>query len=436
VWSYISAPSYAFKSWCWIKYRDSFAFYTLREGGSLALIRFGSGSERKGTGGPCLSLPRTTSLRFKDVFARGIFSGLTLGHFKINYCGTVCSVLGCFDSRCDFQDGNSNTQWGPTEIQGGMPGIEPRTPSAESLRRCYYHLGIGESIIVIITGVKRIVNWVEVTKDKVQFVVPCADLRHAAGMLRLQWYEVEAVLMYRGKILSANFLPPKYFVCKKCSRYWCFSTRGPWIVVNIIMPSLLCCFCNFKIAYSVQHCTNIVHEFQTEIDIIPEVTKRVLPLFYITNNFRCNLKWQRDICVYTFARRWTQCSDQEGDAAASCGPSNGAQDRSVWTTREPTAGAWRTRSTYLRIGPVREQDFSFSFLHILQKTGIRCYPIGTVTKTLFLEMIYCHILRIKCCHNTYCCSVIQFSQCKFSISISLLNNLWYKIWSADSGEDS
>ena len=87
-----------------------FTFYTFREGGSLALIRFGSGSERKGTGGPRLSLPRTTSLRFKDVFARGIFSGHTLGHFKINYCGTVCSVLGCFDSRCDFQDRNSNMQ--------------------------------------------------------------------------------------------------------------------------------------------------------------------------------------------------------------------------------------------------------------------------------------------------------------------------------------
>jgi len=67
-----------------------------------------------------------------------------------------------------------------------MPGIEPRTPSAESLRRYYYHLGIGDSIIVIITDANRIVNWVEVTKDKVQFVVPCADLRHAAGTLRLQ----------------------------------------------------------------------------------------------------------------------------------------------------------------------------------------------------------------------------------------------------------
>jgi len=39
-----------------------------------------------------------------------------------------------------------------------MPGIEPRTPSAESLPRYYYHLGTGESIIVITTDVKRIVN--------------------------------------------------------------------------------------------------------------------------------------------------------------------------------------------------------------------------------------------------------------------------------------
>ena len=54
-------------------------------------------------------------------------------------------------------------QSGPTEIQSGMPGIEPRMPSVESLRRYYYHLGIGDSIIVIITDVKRIVNWVEVT---------------------------------------------------------------------------------------------------------------------------------------------------------------------------------------------------------------------------------------------------------------------------------
>ena len=65
-----------------------------------------------------------------------------------------------------------------------MPGIEPRTPSAESLRRYYYQLGIGESIMVIIRDVKRIVNWVEVAKDKVQFVVSCADL--IAGTLRLQ----------------------------------------------------------------------------------------------------------------------------------------------------------------------------------------------------------------------------------------------------------
>jgi hypothetical protein len=56
-------------------------------------------------------------------------------------------------------------------------------PSAESLRRYYYHLGIGDSIIVIITYVKRIVNWVEVAKDKVQFVVSCADL--IVGTLRL-----------------------------------------------------------------------------------------------------------------------------------------------------------------------------------------------------------------------------------------------------------
>jgi hypothetical protein len=65
-----------------------------------------------------------------------------------------------------------------------MSGIEPRAPSAESLRRYYYHFGIGESIIVIITDIKRIVNWVEVAKDKVQFVVSCSDL--IAGTLRLQ----------------------------------------------------------------------------------------------------------------------------------------------------------------------------------------------------------------------------------------------------------
>jgi hypothetical protein len=56
-------------------------------------------------------------------------------------------------------------------------------PSAESLRRYYYHLGIGESIIAIITDVTRIVNWAEVAKDKVHFVVSCAGL--IAGMLRL-----------------------------------------------------------------------------------------------------------------------------------------------------------------------------------------------------------------------------------------------------------
>ena len=64
-----------------------------------------------------------------------------------------------------------------------MPGIEPRTRSAKSLRRYYNHLETGEIIIVIITDVKRIVNWVEVAKDKVQFVVSCADL--IAGTLRL-----------------------------------------------------------------------------------------------------------------------------------------------------------------------------------------------------------------------------------------------------------
>jgi len=56
-------------------------------------------------------------------------------------------------------------------------------PSAESLRRYYYHLEIGESIIVIITDVKRIANWAEVAKDRVHFVVSCAGL--IAGTLRL-----------------------------------------------------------------------------------------------------------------------------------------------------------------------------------------------------------------------------------------------------------
>ena len=175
---------------------------------------------------------------------------------------------------------------------------------------------------------------------------------------------------------------------KKCSRYRCFSTHGPRIIVNIIMPSLLCCFRNIERANSVQHCASNVHEFQTAIDIVPEMAKRVLQLFYIINNFHTNWKWQHGICVYTFVRRWTQCSDQEDDAATSCGPSNGAQVRIMWATREPTAGAWRTSSTYLRTGPLREQDFSFSFLHILQKTGIRCYPIGTATKSLFFENFF------------------------------------------------
>ena len=36
----------------------------------------------------------------------------------------------------------------------------------------------------------------------------------------------------------------------------------------------------------------------------------------------------------------------------------------------------------------------------------------------------------------YCCSVIQFSQHDISINVSILNNFWYGIWGADSGEDS
>jgi hypothetical protein len=75
-----------------------------------------------------------------------------------------------------------------------MPGIEPRMPSAESLRRYYYHSGTGEIIIVIITDVKRIVNWVEVGRDKFQFIVSCADL--IVGTLRLHSCEIEAVLIY------------------------------------------------------------------------------------------------------------------------------------------------------------------------------------------------------------------------------------------------
>jgi hypothetical protein len=170
----------------------------------------------------------------------------------------------------------------------------------------------------------------------------------------------------------------------------CFLTSAPRIIGNIIMPSLLCCFRNFRrsnlvptlhqycprISYWNWHCTWNGQEG---------------PLFYITNNLRCSWKWM----LHTFAGRWTQCSDQEGDAAASCGPSNRAQDGSMWATREPTSGAWRTRGTYLSIGSLREQDFRFSFLHILQKTGLRCYPIGTVTKTLFYEKNYCCIVKIK-----------------------------------------
>ena len=61
----------------------SFTFYTFREGGNLALIRFGSGSERKSTCDPHLSLPRTTSLRFKDVFARGSSAAILSGILKL-----------------------------------------------------------------------------------------------------------------------------------------------------------------------------------------------------------------------------------------------------------------------------------------------------------------------------------------------------------------
>jgi len=64
-----------------------------------------------------------------------------------------------------------------------MAGIEQRVSSADSLRKYHYHLGIGESIIVIITDVKRIANWVQVAKDKVHLVVSFAGL--IAGTLRL-----------------------------------------------------------------------------------------------------------------------------------------------------------------------------------------------------------------------------------------------------------
>jgi hypothetical protein len=111
-------------------------------------------------------------------------------------------------------------------------------------------------------------------------------------------------------------------------------------------------------------------------------------IFVITEND--NMAFMRLInTLYTFAGRWTQFNDQEGAAAESCGPANGAQDGSMWATREPTAGAWRACSTYLSTGPLREQDFSFSFLHTLQKTRIMCCHIGTVTITLFCEIIYC-----------------------------------------------
>jgi len=127
----------------------------------------------------------------------------------------------------------------------------------------------------------------------------------------------------------------------------------------------------------------------------------ILPIIFVVN-----WKWQRGICVYTFARRWTQCSDQEGDAAASCGPSNRAQDRSMWTTREPTAGAWRTRGSYLRTGSLREQDFSFYFLHILQKTGILVLSQNLYFFKLFFAILW-ELKKLSVCkqykiHSFWC----------------------------------
>jgi len=64
---------------------------------------------------------------------------------------------------------------------------------------------------------------------------------------------------------------------------------------------------------------------------------------------------------------------------------------------------------------------------------------------LFFEMQYVTVFTvverlcdIKYCHNilVYCCSVIQFSPCDFSINISVFNNIWYRIWGADIDEDS
>ena len=87
------------------------------------------------------------------------------------------------------------------------------------------------------------------------------------------------------------------FMTKKCSLYRHFSTYGPQIIFSVIMSSFLCCFRNFNRSDLVQHWTNIAHEFQTETDIVPEMVKKVLWLFYAISNFRHNWKWQHGICA-------------------------------------------------------------------------------------------------------------------------------------------
>ena len=61
----------------------------------------------------------------------------------------------------------------------------------------------------------------------------------------------------------------------------------------------------------------------------------------------------------------------------------------------------------------------------------------------FLRHIIKHYTQLveKACDIKYyvkkiCNSIIQFSQCVISTNISVLNNFWYKIWGAHSGEDS
>jgi len=60
---------------------------------------------------------------------------------------------------------------------------------------------------------------------------------------------------------------------------------------------------------------------------------------------------------------------------------------------------------------------------------VKCVFILKMVFSSFFDIVFTVVEKVcdMLCDNIYCCTVIQFPQCDFSMNISVLNNFSYEI---------